>query len=165
MGLLDTTNEEPKSKARRLAVSGLAFAILLAVGLWWFVFRFWGEKRAADRFLETLVSGNTERAYCLWKLGEACTNQPAAEISRSSQSYAYQDFLEDWGPGGYYGPVKSYRIETAQNPRGGGSGVIVVVTISPFAPFPADDDPVKARRMREVRIWVENSDHSLSFPP
>ena len=149
MGLLDTTNEEPKSKARRLAVSGVALALLLTVTVWYF-FRFHAEKRVVEHFFDALVAGNTQRAYQIW--------QPRS-------SYAYKDFLEDWGPSGYYGPVKSYRIETAQNPRGGGSGVIVVVTISPFAPFPADDDPAKARRMREVRIWVEGSDHSLSFPP
>ena len=164
MGMMDSGAEEPKSKTLRYAVTGVAFAILLAVGLWWFVFRFWGEKRAADHFLETLASGNTERAYCLWKLGEACTNQPAAEISRSSQSYTYQDFLEDWGPGGYYGPVKSYGIETAQL-LSGASGVIVVIRVSPFPQLPENSDAEKQRQTKEVRIWVESSDKSLSFPP
>ena len=164
MGLMDSGPEEPKSKTLRYAVTGVAFAILLAVGLWWFVFRLWGEKRAATKFLDTLAAGNTERAYCLWKLGDACKNQPASEISKSGQSYSYQDFLEDWGPAGYYGPVKGYGIETAQLPSGA-SGVIVVVRVSPFAPFPEEGNAEKQRKLKEVRIWVESSDKSLSFPP
>src|SRR5574341_221031 len=127
---MDSGSEEPKSKTLRYAVTGAAFAILLAVGLWWFVFRFWGEKRAAERFLESLVAGNLEQAYCLWKLGDACKHQPASEIAKPGESYTYQDFLDDWGPSGYYGPVKSYGIETAQLLRGA-SGVIVVIRVSP----------------------------------
>ncbi len=149
MGLLDSTSEEPRSKLRRYAISGLALALLVAASLW-YVFRFYPEKKAVERFLDALVAGDTQRAYQLWK--------PQA-------SYSYKDFLDDWGPTGYYGPVKSYQIETAENPRGGGSGVIVVVVVSPDQPFPAESDAAKNRRTKEVRIWVERSDKSLGFPP
>ena len=148
MGLLDSDSEEPRSKLRRYLVSGLALVLLLSLG-GWYVFRFHGEKQAVGRFLDALVAGDTQRAYQVWK--------PQA-------SYSYQDFLEDWGPAGYYGPVKSYRIETAQKPRDA-SGVIVVVELSPYHPFPADNDAAKNRRTKEVRIWVEHKDKSLGFPP
>jgi len=164
VGIMDSGPEEPKSKTLRYAVTGVAFAILLAVGLWWFVFRFWGEKRAAERFLDSLVASNTERAYCLWKLGDSCKNQPASEIAKPGESYTYQDFLDDWGPGGYYGPVKSYGIETAQLLRGA-SGVIVVIRVSPFDKLPENGNPEERLKTKEVRIWVESSDKSLSFPP
>ena len=149
MGLLDATSEEPRSKLRRLAISGLALALLVSLTIA-YMFRFYPEKRAVERFLDTLVAGDIERAYELWK---------------PSGSYTFQDFLEDWGPTGYYGPVKSYHIETAQNPRGGGSGVIIVVELSPYQPFPAANDTEKNRRTKEVRIWVERRDKSLGFPP
>jgi len=149
VGLLDSTGEEPRSKLRRYAISSLTLALLLALSLW-YLFRFYPEKQAVERFLDALVAGDTQRAYQLWK--------PQA-------SYSYKDFLEDWGPSGYYGPVKSYRIETALNPPGGGSGVIVVVEVSPDQPFPAESDAAKQRRTKEVRIWVEHSDKSLGFPP
>lgn len=148
MGLLDSDSEEPRSKLRRYVISGLALLLLLALGAW-YLFRFYGEKRAVDRFFEALAAADTQRAYQVWK------PQP---------SYTYRDFLEDWGPQGYYGPVKSYRIESVQSPRGA-TGVIVVVEISPYQPFPADTDAAKNRRTREVRIWVESKDKSLSFPP
>jgi hypothetical protein len=149
MGLLDATGEEPRSKLRRLAISGLALALLVSLTIG-YMFRFYPEKRAVERFLDALVAGDTARAYELW---------------RPSGSYTFQDFLEDWGPTGYYGPVKSYQIETAQNPRGGGSGVIIVVELSPYQPFPAGNDTEKNRRTKEVRIWVERRDKSLGFPP
>jgi len=149
MGLLDATSEEPQSKLRRWIISGLALALLISLTIG-YMFRFYPEKRAVERFLDTLVAGDTARAYQLWK---------------PSGSYTIQDFLEDWGPTGYYGPVKSYHIETAQNPRGGGSGVIIVVELSPYQPFPAANDTEKNRRTKEVRMWVERKDKSLGFPP
>lgn len=150
VGLLDSDSEEPKSKARRYVITGLAFVILVAAGLWYLV-RFYPEKKAAEHFFDALVAGDTQLAYQIWH--------------PESGSYSYQDFLEDWGPSGYYGPIKSYRIESAQAPRREGSGVIVVVEVSPFQPFPAGNDVTQNRRTKEVRIWVETRDKSLSFPP
>ena len=150
VGLLDTTSEEPKSKLRRYVITGIALAVLFTWGIWYFFFRFYPEERAAKRFFDTVVAGDFQAAYKIWK---------------PSPSYSYQDFLEDWGPKGYYGPVKSYHIESAQSPRHGGSGVIIVVEVSPDQPFPADTDAGKNRRLKEVRLWVETRDKSLSFPP
>ncbi len=149
MGLLDSGPEEPKSKLRRYIITGVALAVLVALGLW-YVLRFTTEKHTVTRFMDAVVAGNLQLAYQTW---------------HPHPSYSYRDFLSDWGPDGYYGPIKSYRIESAQQPRHGGSGVIITVEISPFAPFPSSDDLAKSRRTREVRIWVERSDQSLSFPP
>ncbi len=150
MGLLDSDHsEDPRSRARRYAFSGLALVLLLAAS-GWYLFRFHAEKKAVALFFDALSAGDTQRAYQLWK------PQP---------SYTYQDFLEDWGPSGYYGPVKSYRIVAAETAAKEGSGVIVVVELSPYQPFPDDSDAAKSRRSREVRLWVERKDKSLGFPP
>ena len=148
MGLLDSDSEEPRSKLRRYVISGLALVLLVSFSVW-YLLRFYGEKKTAEQFLDALVAGDTQRAYQIWK---------------PQGSYSYKDFLDDWGPTGYYGPVKSYHIEAALKPRDA-SGVIVVVELSPYQPFPTDNDPVKNRRTKEVRIWVEHKDKSLSFPP
>lgn len=149
MGLFDSTSEEPRSRLRRYLISILALVLLVTVSTW-YLFRFHGEKKAVEQFFDALAAGNTERAYQIWK---------------PQTSYSYKDFLEDWGPAGYYGPVKSYHIEDAQKPKEEASGVIVIVELSPYQPFPADNDPEKNRRTREVRIWVETKDKSLGFPP
>lgn len=149
MGILDSGAEEPKSKLRRYIVSVIALVLLL-VFVVWHTFRFFPEKRAAQRFFDALAAGDTARAYELWK---------------PLPSYTMDRFLEDWGPSGYYGPVESYRIQSVSWPEKGGNSVIVVAELSPFAPFPEDNDVQKTRRIKEVRIWVNSSDKSLSFPP
>ncbi len=149
MGILDSGAEEPKSKLRRWVISVVALVFLLG-GFLWYHFRFYPERSAAAQFFDALTSGDTARAYQLWN---------------ANPNYAIKDFLDDWGPNGYWGPVKSYRIESTAAPKHGGSGVVVVVEISPFSPFPEDGDAAKNRRTKEVRIWVQTADKSLSFPP
>ena len=61
----------------------------------YFAFRYYPEKRAAEHFFDALVAGDANTAYQIWKPGA---------------SYEMKDFLADWGPEGYYGPVKSYKI-------------------------------------------------------
>jgi hypothetical protein len=131
-----------------MAFAVAAIVIIAIVALWW-AFRFYPEKRAAQRFFDTLVAGDIATAYQLWK--------PAP-------SYKMEDFVADWGPNGYYGPVKSYRIIREDSPRGS-NAVQVTVAISPFAPLPDASDGEKSRKTRVVAIWVVSRDKSLTFPP
>ena len=148
MGLLDADHQKPPSKVPRYVISAVALAVLLTIGLW-FVFRYQPEKRVVENFMDAVIAGNLQQAYQIW--------QP-------HPSYPYAEFVSDWGPAGYYGPVASYHLESANAPEQGGSGIIVTVEISPYSPYPGSDDP-KSSRTREVQIWVERSDKSLSFPP
>jgi len=148
VGILDTTAEPPHSKFLRYLITTVVFAGLMIFGIWWLL-RYHTEKQTVKNFLNTVVAGQTEQAYRIWK--------PAA-------SYGYKDFLDDWGPNGYYGPVRSFRILSAEHPKNG-TGVVVVAEVSPFQPFPAEDDAAKQSKTKEVRLWIEFSDQSLSFPP
>ncbi len=148
MGLFDSDSEEPQSKQRRYAITALALLLLLAASVW-YALRFHSEKKTVATFFEALVHGNMEAAYRLWN---------------PHGSYTYQDFLEDWGSTGYYGPVRSYRIVTAQQ-KSGASGVVVVVETSPDSPFPQQSEADRLLRTKEVKIWVERKDQSLSFAP
>jgi hypothetical protein len=80
----------------------IAALTLVAIAALWFAFRYYPEKRAAEHFFDVLLAGDTNQAYQIWKPGS---------------SYPMKDFLDDWGPSGYYGPVKSYRIIGARAPR------------------------------------------------
>jgi hypothetical protein len=148
VGLLDSTSEEPESKLRRYLLTGIVFVGLMWLGIWW-IFRFHKEKAVVDEFMEALIAGDMPKAYQTWK---------------PTSAYTYKDFLEDWGPTGTYGPIKSYRIEASQK-RGNATGVTVVVGLSPFSPFPDPKDSVKNYRTKEVRLWVESKDLSLGFAP
>jgi hypothetical protein len=146
MSLLDPPADKP-DKSRAMAFTIAALAVLSIVALY-FTFRYYPERRTAERFLDALVAGDTAKAYQLWKPGP---------------SYAMKDFLADWGPAGYYGPVKSYRVVRAQAPKGS-NAVAITVEVSPFSPMPDASDTEKSRRTKVVEIWVLVADKSLSFP-
>lgn len=147
MTLLDPPPVKPeKSRAMAFTVAAVSVAAIVTL---WFVFRYYPEKKAADRFFAALAADNTELAYKLWK--------PAT-------SYSMKDFLADWGPEGYYGPVKSYEILKTCAPHGSNT-VDVSVAVSPFSPMPPPGDPEKSRKTKIVSVWVVTSDKSLSFPP
>ena len=147
MTLLDPPPaKSEKSRAMAFTIVVVAFAALIAL---YFVFRYYPEKRAADHFLSALVAGDTSRAYQLWKPGA---------------SYHMSDFLADWGPTGYYGPVKSYKILKEKSPLGV-SAVIVTAEISPYSPMPDISDIEKSRKTRVVELWVDPKDKSFSFQP
>ncbi|HEV2522130.1 MAG TPA: hypothetical protein VGT24_07080 [Candidatus Acidoferrales bacterium] len=149
MGLLDAGAEEPKSKALRYVISGVALVLLLGLAGWYFL-RYTTEKRTVERFMHAIVTGDTQQAYQVW---------------HPHPNFSYQDFLSFWGPSGYYSPIKSYRIESAEVPPKGGSGVVIVVEISGYDPFPKPEETVKFAQNREVQLWIERSDQSMSFPP
>ena len=146
MSLLDPPAAKP-DKSRAMAFTVAALAALAIVALY-FQFRYYPEKKAAERFFDALVAGDTAKAYELWKPGP---------------SYTMKDFLADWGPQGYYGPVKSYKIVRAKAPSGS-NAVAVSVEVSPFSPMPEASETEKSRKTKVVEVWVLASDKSFSFP-
>jgi hypothetical protein len=147
MSLLDPPTEEPK-KPRVMAFTAAAL-VLVATVILWFTFRYYPEKKAAEHFFTAVEAGDTATAYALWK---------------PSTSYSMNDFLADWGPAGYYGPVKSYKIMGAKAPDNSTS-IAVNVAVSPYSPMPDSSDAVKSSKTRVVTLWVQPSDKSFSFPP
>jgi len=147
MSLLEPPAEKPQ-KSRAIPITIAVLVMVIAVALW-VKFRYYSEEKAADHFFAALVAGDTSKAYELWK---------------PSSGYTLSDFLADWGPTGYYGPVKSYKIMDAKAPRKS-SSIEVSVAISPFAPMPDSSDAEKSRKTKVVTLWVLPSDKSFSFPP
>ncbi len=147
MTLLDPPPESP-TKHYALKITLIIVVMALIIG-GWFAFRYYPEKRAVDHFLDALVAGDTAHAYQLW--------QPSA-------SYKMGDFLADWGPEGYYGPIKSYEILRATSPKQS-NGVIVSVAVSPFSPMPAASDAQKSRRTKVIPVFVDPNSKALSFSP
>ena len=145
MSLLDPPAKPDKSRAMAFTIAALA---VVAIVVLWYTFRYYPEKKAAERFFDALIAGDTAKAYELWKPGS---------------SYTMKDFLADWGPQGYYGPVKSYEIVRAKAPSGS-NAVAVSVEVSPFSPMPNASDTEKSRKTKVVEVWVLASDKSFSFP-
>jgi hypothetical protein len=147
MALLEPPPElQSKPRAVTYAIGGV---MLVTLVVFYFAFRYFPEKRAAEAFMNAVVAGDMNKAYELWK---------------PSSSYKMQDFLADWGPTGYYGPVKSYKIVHASALKDS-NGVILVIAVSPYSPFPEETDAEKTSRTRFVNIFVETDNKALSFPP
>jgi len=148
MTIFDAPPIKPPWKYRRLAIAvgaGIVIAtITIAVLL-----RFHTERNTVRRFMTAVADGNLQQAYQIWK---------------PSASYTFQDFAQDWGPNGYYGPVKSFAIDNHLTEKQG-SVVSITVDVSPYRPFPTDDDPIKQSKTKSVQLWVRFSDESMSFPP
>ena len=148
MALLEPPPESSNKTRVWIFVGGAI--VVVAVIVLYFTFRFYPEQRASQHFFDALVAGDFNMAYKLWK---------------PSPSYQIRDFMADWGPYGYYGPVKSYKIVRVHSPEGPSDSVAVEVAVSPFAPMPDQQDTEKSRRTRIVTVWVNSKDKSLSFPP
>jgi hypothetical protein len=147
MSLLEPPVE--KSHKPRAMAFTIAALVLVGAAALWFTFRYYPEKKAASHFFDALAAGDTAKAYELWK---------------PTQSYTMNRFLADWGPDGYYGPVKSYKVMSAKAPKDG-NAIEVNIAISPFSPLPEESDAEKSRKTKIVTLWVAPSDKSLSFPP
>jgi len=137
-----------ESKSRAMPFTIAALSIVAIILLWW-TFRFFPETHVAKNFFDAVVAGDMPKAYEIWKPGP---------------SYRMQDFVADWGPTGYYGPVKSYEIRKAVS-RPNSSGIAVTVDVSPFDLIPNVNDVEKSRKTKTIELWVEKKDKSISFAP
>jgi len=147
--LFDVPQQEQRaSKIRRYVIMVVVFIALIA-GATWYLLRYYQEKDTVRHFLNEVAAGNMQEAYKVWK---------------PSPSYSFNDFLQDWGPNGYYGPVRSYHIERTTR-RSDSNGVDVIVEVSSDKTFPSSGDAAGQNEVKEVDLGVRLSDQSISFPP
>lgn len=148
MSLLDASDQAPPSRVPRYVILAVVVILLILFFVWRAV-RFKAEEQTVTTFLTAVAAGNMQQAYQLW--------QPTS-------SYTLKDFEDDWGPSGYYGPVKSFEIDSSFEPRKSSSDVAVRVLLSPFASFPRNDT-IEQNKTKSVTIWVNRNTHSLSTGP
>lgn len=137
--------DEKRAKRRNTILVASIVAVIVIAGLgWWF--RHWPEEHKVDQFFAAIEQKNYERAYGIW------TADPQWKQHQDRHTkYPFGEFYIDWGPGGEWGLVKSYKVDGSASPKGAASGVVVVVTVND--------------RTERARIWVEKSDKTLSFSP
>jgi hypothetical protein len=148
LALFDAVEEHPNAKKRRRIILAIVLVVFVASGLWW-ALRYHKERVTILHFMNAVIAGNMQPAYQIWK---------------PSRSYTFKDFQDDWAPNGYYGPVRSFRIKDTDRPKSS-SAVAIKIELSPYQPFPADNDMAKQSKTKEVVLWVELKDESISFPP
>jgi hypothetical protein len=147
MTLLDAQPyDTTKARRRKIKIAATVVVVVVLAALAW-MHRNWPEERCVNKFFAALEHQNYEAAYGIY------FNDPTWLQHRQKYSqYTYADFYRDWGPGGEWGLVKSYRIYGSANTKGLSSGGVVV-------------EVVVNERSEHARMFVQKSDKTLTVYP
>jgi hypothetical protein len=146
MTLMDAKEyDASRDRRKRMRVGGIILLVLVLAGVGW-AYRNWPEEHEVSRFFAALQGNNFEAAYGIW-MHDANWQQHPQNYAR----YPYNEFYRDWGPGGEWGVIRSYKVYASGTPPGGASGVVVEVVVND--------------RAEHARVWVQKSDKTLSFSP
>ncbi len=146
MTLLDAQeyDVEKSRKRRKRIISVIAILLVLFALGWWF--RYWPEERIVGHFFDALQKQDFKTAYGIWMHDPQWQQHPDEH-----PKYPFNEFYRDWGPGGEWGLIKTQKVYGASTCPGGGSGIVVDVIVND--------------RAEHAQVWVEKSDHTLSYPP
>jgi hypothetical protein len=146
MTLLDAKEYHPEKERQKKArlISAVVLLLVLA-GVGWFN-RFWPQKHIAEKFFAALQTQDFATAYGIYYHDPDWKQHP-----QKHAQYPYNEFWQDWGPGGQWGVIKAYRMYGASNCPGGGSGVVV--------------DLIVNDRAQHAQIYVDKNDKTISSPP
>ena len=127
-----------EQRIRILKISSIVLACVLVVGLILYgIFRNYSEERQAKTFVDLLRARNYQAAYQLW-----CPSTDPCP------AYAFNKFLEDWGPQSAHADQSSAQVGSSE---ACGSGVMIRVGYSGSA--------------EPVDLWVERGTKTISFAP
>ena len=135
---------DPRRERRKKVLIITLIAIVIAGAIAAYMFRYVGYERRVSRFFSDLQTQNYEAAYGIWMNDPEWKQHPA-----KYSNYSYSNFYQDWGPGGEWGLIRTFKVEGATD--SGGSGVVVRVQVN--------------ERAERANIWVEKSDKTLTFSP
>lgn len=150
MTLLDAKEfDEQKARTRRTRIILIVVVVvILGALLWWF--RYWPQEHIVGRFFEAVQKQDYKTAYGIWQHDAEWEKHPG-----QYPKYQFGDFYRDWGPGGEWGLVKTYKVYGASKcPSIAGTPVSGVVV-----------DVIVNDRTEHAQLWVQNSDRTLSYPP
>ncbi len=146
MTLLDAQEYDPEKgrKRTRRIISAIVILLIVAGVVWWN--RYWPEEHLVGKFFAALQAQDYNTAYGIWMHDPQWQRHPGEH-----PKYPFNEFYRDWGPGGEWGLIKTEKVYAASTCPGGGSGIVVDVIVND--------------RTEHAQVWVEKSDHTLSYPP
>jgi len=146
MTLLDAKQFDPEKESRRRKRLILIISVVLIVVLlgWWF--RYWPEEHIVKNFFAAIEKQDFRSAYGIWMHDPNWPQHPGEHAN-----YSFSDFYRDWGPGGQWGTIKTAKVNGASPCPRPSSGVLVDVIVND--------------RTEHAQVWVEKSDHTMSYPP
>jgi hypothetical protein len=145
MTLMDAKQyDSGRDRRRRIWV---AVAIVLFLIAAWFLYhaRDYPQRKVVGKFFAALQNKDYEGAYAVWFQDPAWREHP-----QKYSQYPFNDFYRDWGPGGEWGLIQSFKIDCSL-PSNGGSGVIVQATVN--------------SRLEHAYVWADKGNKTLSFSP
>src|SRR5208283_745339 len=140
MTLLDAKPfDVARARRRKIKIVAAIVVVIVIAALGW-MYRNWPEERVISHFFAALGKQDYESAYAIYFNDAEWRQHP-----QKYKQYAYADFYRDWGPGGEWGLIKTFRIYgSADTKTFGGGGVIVEVVVND--------------RAEHARMFVEKSD-------
>lgn len=138
---------DPKRDKRKKQIIIAIICVVIGIAALVYAFRHWPEEHAVDKFFTALQNKDYKQAYGIWMADPTWEQHP-----QKYSNYPFNEFYQDWGPGGEWGIIRSFHIDGSAVPKGPSSGVVVVVTVND-------------RVADKARIWVEKSNKTLTFSP
>lgn len=124
--------EKRETLIKRLVITVLVIAVFGP--LLYYLFKNQHQVGEVNAFLKLVRAKDYKAAYEKW----GCTAQTPCP------GYAYEKFMEDWGPQSASGPLRITDTESCN------AGVIIAVDLNP---------------QREEKLWADKSTQALSFSP
>jgi len=146
MTLLDAEVYDPGPARRRNIKILVAVGVLVILAAVVWMNRYWSEERVVGKFFAALQSKDYETAYGIYYADPQWKQHPD-----KYPKYPLNQFIQDWGAGGQWGTIRSYKVNGASTCSSGASGVVVDVIVND--------------RAEHAQLWVEKSDKTLSPPP
>lgn len=145
--LFEAPQYDPTKARKRKMLLITLFSVIVIVAVVLYIFRNWPEEHTVHHFFTALENKNFEQAYGIWIADPEWKQHP-----QQHAKYPFDEFYKDWGPSGEWGVIRNFHVDGTAVPKGGGSGVVVVVTVNNIVG-------------RKANIWVEKKDKSLTFSP
>src|ERR1700749_753704 len=146
MTLLDAQPFDTARARRRKITIAVVIVTVVAIPAASWMYRNWPEERIVSHFFAALEHQDYDSAYAIY------FNDPNWRLHQQNYSkYPFADFYRDWGPGGEWGLIKSFRIYGSAATKGLGGGVIVEVVVN--------------ERAERARLFVLRTDKTITVYP
>ena len=146
MTLLDAKEYDEARVIRRRRRIVAVVSIIIILGFLGYRLRFWPEEHLVEKFFTALQKQDYETAYGIYMADPGWKQHP-----QQHPLYPFNEFYQDWGPGGDWGLIKNFRIYASGECPKGGSGVIVEVVVN--------------GRAEHAQLYVQKSDKTFSPSP
>ena len=119
MTWLDATPYDPGPARRRKIRIFIAVVVILVLAAVAWMNRYWSEEHVVGKFFAALQNKDYETAYGIYYADPQWKTHPD-----KYSIYPLNQFIQDWGTGGQWGVIRSYKVNGSSTCSSGASGVV-----------------------------------------